>query len=56
MPQWLDGSPDTNCIATRDATIALIDGSGQLYVSNDDGATWSNTFDRLPLSTGLYIY
>jgi photosystem II stability/assembly factor-like uncharacterized protein len=56
MPQWLDGTADTNCIATRDATIAIIDGSGQLYVSNDDGASWSHAFARLPFSTGLYIY
>jgi hypothetical protein len=40
MPQWLDGTADTDCIAARDSMIAVIDMSGRLYVSHDDGATW----------------
>jgi len=55
MPPWIDGVADTNCIATRDSLAALIDRSGRLYVSHDDGATWSCPFDRLPFPSGLHI-
>ena len=57
MPQWIDGVADTNCIATRDSMAALIDRSGRLYVSHDDGATWSCPLDPLPVTfpSGLHI-
>jgi hypothetical protein len=55
MPKWIDGIADTNCIATRDSMAAAIDRSGCLYVSHDDGATWSCPFDRLTVPSGLHI-
>lgn len=56
MPRWIDGIADTNCIATRDSTVAVIDWSGRLYVSHDDGAAWSShSFDRLTAPSGLHI-
>jgi hypothetical protein len=55
MPQWTDGRADTGCIATRDSTIAIIDGSGRLYVSQDGGAAWSCRSDRLSTPSALYV-
>jgi hypothetical protein len=55
MPEWIDGIADTNCIATRDSMVAVIDRSGCLYVSHDDGTTWSCPFDRLTGPSGLHI-
>jgi len=56
MPKWIDGKADTNCIATRDSIVAVIDWSGRLYVSHDDGAAWSYPSDRrLTTPSGLYI-
>ena len=55
MPRWTDGRADTDCIATRDSMVAVIDGSGRLYVSHDDGASWSNPVDGLAGSSGLHI-
>jgi hypothetical protein len=55
MPKWINGSPDTNCIATRDSMAAVIDRSGRLYVSDDEGASWSHSFDSLTLPSGLHI-
>ena len=55
MPKWIDGKADTDCIATRDSMIAVIDLSGRLYVSHDDGASWSCPVDRLPAPSGLHI-
>ena len=55
MPRWTEGRADTDCIATRDSTVAVIDGSGRLYVSQDDGASWSSSDDLLPGASGLHI-
>ena len=55
MPQWTDGKVDTDCIATRDSMVAIIDRSGRLFVSYDDGASWSSPVDRLPVPSGLHI-
>ena len=55
MPKWTDGRADTDCIATRDSMAAVIDGSGSLYVSHDDGATWLRPVDRLRGPSGLHI-
>ena len=58
MPKWTGGSADTNCIATRDLIVAVIDRSGRLYVSNDDGAFWLSSVDlsdRQIVPSGLYI-
>lgn len=55
MPRWIDSRADTDCIATRDSMAAVIDGSGCLYVSQDDGATWSYPADRIANASGLHI-
>jgi hypothetical protein len=55
MPRWTEGKADTDCIATRDSTVALIDQAGRLYLSHDDGVSWSSPFDRLPTPSGLII-
>ncbi len=55
MPKWVDGKADTNCIATRDSMVAVIDWSGHLYVSHDDGASWSCPVDGLTGPSGLHI-
>ena len=55
MPRWTDGKADTGCIATRDTMVAVIDGSGRLYVSPDDGARWMCACDGLTGPSGLHI-
>jgi len=55
MPDRIDGIADTNCIATRDSTVAVIDRSGCLHLSQDDGTTWSLPVDDLPVPSGLHI-
>jgi hypothetical protein len=55
FPEWTVGRADTDCIATRDSMVAIIDGSGRLYVSEDDGASWSSPVERLPFASGLHI-
>jgi hypothetical protein len=55
LPQWLDGIVDTACIATRGSTLALADGGGNLYLSEDAGQTWSRIADRLPMPSSILI-
>jgi hypothetical protein len=55
MPRWIDGKADTGCIATRGAMVAVIDWSGRLYISHDDGASWPSPVDGLAGPSGLHI-
>jgi hypothetical protein len=55
MPRWIDGGADTDCIAARDETVAVIDRRGRLYLSLDNGESWSAAADRLPVPSGLHI-
>jgi len=55
MPKWIHGKADTNCIAARDSMIAVVDWSGHLYVSHDDGAFWSCPCDGLAGPSGVWI-
>jgi hypothetical protein len=55
MPKWINGKADTDCIATRDSMIAVVDWSGHLYTSHDDGASWSCLCDGLAGPSGVHI-
>ena len=55
LPEWTDGIVDTDCIATRDAMVATIDRSGHLYLSQNDGVSWSCVAERLVDPSGLHI-
>lgn len=55
MPNWINRKAETNCIATRDSMIAVIDWSGHLYVSHNDGASWSCLCAGLTGPRGLHI-
>jgi hypothetical protein len=55
LPDRIGGIADTNCIAAHGSIVAVIDRSGRLYLSHDDGATWARAFDGLPVPSGLLI-
>jgi hypothetical protein len=40
LPRWTERIVDTGCIAARDATLAVADAGGNLYVSTDAGGSW----------------
>ena len=40
LPQWLSGICDTQCMDSKDATVALIDRAGNLHLSGDSGCNW----------------
>ena len=41
LPRWLDRISDTRCMATHGAAAAIADSGGNVYLSLDDGRTWS---------------
>lgn len=41
LPRWIDGIADTQCVATRDGCIAIVDRAGNVYASADAGRTWT---------------
>lgn len=55
LPRWFEGLPDTTCIATRDAHIAIVDPGGSLYRSSDHGRSWSVHAARLPMPSSVVI-
>jgi photosystem II stability/assembly factor-like uncharacterized protein len=56
LPRWIEGIADTDCIATHASAVAVVDGAGNLYMSEDAGRTWSHGADRLPTPSSILIY
>jgi hypothetical protein len=49
LPEWFDGNVDTSCLAgSADGTAALATRDGDVYVSEDEGATWERAASGLP--------
>lgn len=55
LPAWIHGIADTNCIATKGSTIAVVDGAGTLYVSAEFGLAWSRSGSQTPGSSSVLI-
>jgi photosystem II stability/assembly factor-like uncharacterized protein len=51
----LHGIADTGCIATKGSTIAVVDGRGALYVSNEFGRAWSR-ITELPCASSVLTH
>ena len=41
LPQWLSGICDTQCLDSTGDTVALVDRTGKVFLSQDSGARWS---------------
>lgn len=55
LPEWTDGLVDTRGIASHGASAALVDRGGHLYVSLDEGRSWSLHRDGLAAPSGVLI-
>jgi photosystem II stability/assembly factor-like uncharacterized protein len=56
LPREIEGIVDTGCIAAHGSTVAVVDGAGNLYTSEDAGRTWSRRIEHLPTPSSLLIY
>lgn len=49
LPDWLEGNIDTSWLAgSSDGRAAFATGSGEVYLSNDEGGTWERAASVLP--------
>ena len=55
LPEWTDRIVDTHGIASHGALAALVDGGGQLYVSLDEGRSWSARLAGLAGASSVLI-
>lgn len=55
LPEWTDGIVDTRGIASLGTSAALVDRGGDLYLSLDDGRSWSLHHDGLPAPSSVLI-
>jgi len=56
LPTHIEGIADTGCVATHASAVAVVDRAGNLYVSEDGGATWSRRIQHLPTPSSLLIH
>jgi len=55
LPTWIDGIADTGCIDAHASAIAIVDGHGNLYISQDTGRSWSSQTHGFPSPSGVLI-
>jgi hypothetical protein len=55
LPEWLEGKVDTNCIAAGHGRTAVLDGGGNLWLSQSGSKGWQPIGRGLPYSFGALI-
>jgi BNR/Asp-box repeat len=55
LPEWIEGRVDTGCMAAQASAVAVVDGGGRVYISDDAGRTWSCASERMPSASGLLL-
>jgi hypothetical protein len=55
LPEWFAANIDTGCLVAQGETVALGSAQGQVFVSEDAGATWQLAADGLPRVTRLAL-
>ncbi|MBM3760002.1 MAG: hypothetical protein FJW36_07110 [Acidobacteria bacterium] len=55
FPDWTPGKVDTHCIAAKQSNVAVVDSGGNMYLSTDFGATWSQHPFRFPTPSSILI-
>ena len=55
LPAWLAGIADTYCISARGDHLVIVDRSGALYGSQNQGSSWSLWEQGLPSPSGVLI-
>lgn len=53
LPEWLEGKVDTNWIAASQGRAAVLDGGGNLWLSQSGSTGWQRIAGCLPYSSGL---
>jgi photosystem II stability/assembly factor-like uncharacterized protein len=56
LPRWLGGIADTGNIAASGSCVAVADHSGNLYLSQDAGSTWSHVASNLAGPSSVFVH
>lgn len=48
LPEWFDGNVDTGCLVADGSVVAAAVPDGEVFISPDDGRTWSRAAIGLP--------
>lgn len=55
LPEWFTANVDSGCLDARAGVVAIGTAEGVVYVSDDDGRTWSVAADGLPPVIGVRL-
>jgi photosystem II stability/assembly factor-like uncharacterized protein len=56
LSRWIDSIADTGGIAASGSAVAVADGAGILFLSEDAGHIWSRREERLLAPSSLFVY
>lgn len=55
LPEWFSSNIDTHCLAARETLVAFGTDQGEVWVSEDEGRTWTRAAEELPAVTSVLI-
>jgi hypothetical protein len=55
LPEWFPSNIDTHCLGARDALVAFGTDQGEVWVSEDEGRTWTKAADDIPAVTAVLV-
>jgi hypothetical protein len=55
LPEWTDGIVDTHCIGVSGSRVAFVDRGGNVYISADEGLSWSMGSHGLPSPSSIFL-
>jgi hypothetical protein len=56
LPAWLEGIADTDNLVANGTSVVVADHSGNLYLSEDAGRTWSRGAAQLGVPSSVFVY
>jgi hypothetical protein len=55
LPEWLSGKVDTAQIGAGDGRAAIVDGGGNLWLSNEGSRGWQRIATKVPYPSGILV-
>jgi hypothetical protein len=55
LPEWFPSNIDTHCLTARGTLVAFGTDQGEVWVSEDEGRTWTRAAEKLPAVTSVLI-
>jgi hypothetical protein len=55
LPEWFDGNIDSGWLVARDSVVAFGSGDGLIFLSDDEGESWTRTAEEVPSIRSLWF-